>query len=46
MDENLIEVYVNQGEYVISNTVYGLSRDVTAPPGVAVKIETLDREEK
>ena len=46
VDENLIEVYVNQGEYVISNTVYGLSRDVTAPPGVAVKIETLDREEK
>ena len=25
VDENLIEVFINDGEYVISNVVYGLS---------------------
>ncbi len=28
VDSNLIEVYINNGEYVISNTVYGLSDDI------------------
>ena len=28
VDENLVEVYVNDGEYVISNAVYGIGREV------------------
>ena len=28
VDSNLIEVYVNDGEYVISSAVYGLTREI------------------
>lgn len=30
VDPNLIEVYVNNGEYVLTNTVYGLSDEISA----------------
>lgn len=30
VDPNLIEVYINDGEYVVSNTVYGLSDEIQA----------------
>lgn len=30
VDKNLIEVYINDGEYVLSNTVYGLSGEIQA----------------
>ena len=30
MDPNLIEVYANDGEYVISNVVYGLGKEISA----------------
>lgn len=30
VDKNLIEVYINNGEYVLSNVVYGLSDKITA----------------
>ena len=30
-DENLIEVFVNGGEYVLSNIVYGLKHEITGP---------------
>ena len=29
VDQNLIEVYINDGEYTISNAVYGLSNQIT-----------------
>ena len=29
VDKNLIEVFVNNGEYVISHVVYGLSDEIT-----------------
>ena len=28
MDSNLIEVFVNDGEYVISNVVYGIGNEI------------------
>ena len=28
MDQNLIEIYVNNGEYVLSNVVYGLGTEI------------------
>ena len=30
-DENLIEIFVNDGEYVLSNVVYGLKHEITGP---------------
>ncbi|MCH5324645.1 MAG: glycoside hydrolase family 32 protein [Eubacterium sp.] len=30
VDKNLIEVYINNGEYVLTNVVYGLSGDIRA----------------
>ena len=30
VDPNLIEVYANDGEYVISNVVYGLGKEIRA----------------
>lgn len=30
-DENLIEIFVNDGEYVLSNIVYGLEHKITGP---------------
>ena len=38
VDENLIEVFVNDGEYVISNVVIGLGDEITASDGVDVEI--------
>ena len=31
VDKNLIEIFVNNGEYVISNVVYNLQRELTGP---------------
>ncbi len=28
VDDNLVEVFVNDGEYVISNAVYGLKKEL------------------
>ncbi len=33
VDDHFIEVYVNDGEYVISNTVYGLNSEIHADSG-------------
>lgn len=38
VDPNLVEVFVNDGEYVISNTVYNLGEEIQADPDVDVKI--------
>lgn len=31
VDENLIEIFVNDGEYVLSNVVYGLEHEINGP---------------
>lgn len=38
---NIIEVYVNRGEYVVSNTVYGLGNEISAEVSGAVALHTL-----
>lgn len=42
VDSNLIEVFVNNGEYVISNTVYGLTREIRAEETEKLQIDTLE----
>lgn len=41
VDDNLIEIYANDGEYVLSNCVYGLSKEVTSTATAGVKLFTL-----
>ena len=43
VDENLIEIFVNNGEYVISNTVYGLKKGIRAKCVEKLEIRTVDR---
>lgn len=43
VDENLIEIFVNNGEYVISNTVYGLKKEIHAKCMEKLEISTIDR---
>lgn len=42
VDSNLIEVFVNRGEYVISNAVYGLSNEIYADHQEKLRIYTLE----
>lgn len=42
VDANLIEVFVNHGEYVISNAVYGLTDEVYAERMETVQMYTLE----
>lgn len=42
VDENLIEVFVNHGEYVISNAVYGLTQEIQADSVEGLEIYTLE----
>lgn len=41
VDSNLIEVFVNNGEYVISNAVYGLTNEIHADDAEKLQIYTL-----
>ena len=41
VDSNLIEIFVNNGEYVISNAVYGLSNEICADDMEKLQIHTL-----
>ena len=38
VDPNLIEVYINDGEYVISNVVYGLGNEIAANRDMEMRI--------
>ena len=40
VDENMIEVFVNGGEYVITNTVYGLSDKIIGNAEIFIPCET------
>lgn len=42
VDPNLIEIFVNDGEYVISNAVYGLGSEILADCGDSMRITTLE----
>lgn len=42
VDPNLIEVYVNKGEYVISNAVYGLTNEIHADVKEKLQMYTLE----
>lgn len=42
VDTNLIEVFVNHGEYVISNAVYGLTKEIQADAMEKIAIDTLE----
>ena len=42
VDDNLIEVFVNNGEYVISNIVYGLKKEIIADQMDEITIFTLN----
>lgn len=45
VDKNLIEVFVNDGEYVISNAVYGLGNQITGEIAAKIHIYTLEEED-
>lgn len=40
VDENMVEVFVNDGEYVITNAVYGLSDEIVGAAEIFVPDET------
>lgn len=44
VDEHLAEVYINDGEYVISNAVYGLSDTIQISGGKQVQLYTIREE--
>lgn len=43
VDQNLIEVYINDGEYVISNAVYGIGDTCSVSGNKEVKLYTMDK---
>ncbi len=46
VDDNLVEVYINDGEYVISNAVYGLGKTITLSSGKPVRLYTMREEDE
>lgn len=44
VDDNLVEVYINDGEYVISNAVYGLGRSVQKSGASQMRLYTMREE--
>lgn len=42
-DENLVEVYINDGEYVISNTVYGIRKTAGLRGKGTMQLYTLEK---
>lgn len=45
VDRNMIEVYVNDGEYVISNVVYGLGKEIETDSETEYSLFTIDESE-
>lgn len=46
VDENLIEIYINNGEYVISNAVYGLKKEITGDISGEIRLYTTENRDK
>lgn len=42
VDDNLIEIYANDGEYVLSNCVYGLGKEVESTAAAGVALYTIE----
>lgn len=42
VDKNVVEIFVNDGEFVMTHVVYGLEPQVTASQGVALQMYTTD----
>lgn len=42
VDDNLIEIYVNEGEYVLSNCVYNLGKEIKSTVSADVRLFTLE----
>ena len=40
-DDSLVEIYINDGEYVISNAVYGIGKTVKVSGGKTVRLYTM-----
>lgn len=41
VDKNVVEIFVNDGEFVITHVVYGLEQQVTASEGVTLQMYTI-----
>lgn len=46
VDPNLIEIYVNDGEYVLSNAVYGLGKEILADCKGELLIKTISEDQR
>ncbi len=44
VDENLIEIYINNGEYVISNAVYGLGKQLQVNGSSSLRLYTANND--
>ena len=42
VDDNLIEIYANDGEYVLSNCVYGLGKEIKSTAAAGIKLYTIE----
>lgn len=40
VDPNLVEIYINDGEYVISNSVYGMTKEIQCCKGTDIRLYT------
>ena len=43
VEKNLIEIFINNGEYVISNIVYNLNKEIHAKLSGSFQIYTVDK---
>lgn len=41
-EPNLIEIFVNDGEYVLSNVVYGLGSEIIIPDGITCRVREVN----
>lgn len=41
VDKNVVEIFINDGEFVITHVVYGLEQQVTASEGVTLQMYTI-----
>lgn len=42
VDEHLVEVFINDGEYVITNTVYGLKKEIECNKEIPIILKTIE----
>lgn len=42
VDEHLVEIFINNGEYVITNAVYGLKKEIRCNKEIPIKLKTIE----